>query len=173
MVNKRDLAVVALATFCLTATLFLIIPSRSQTPEGYNPWFDLNDDGSINILESIIIGNHFLTSGTPINKSEIAVSGYMSKPAYDSGWQNISQGQYKIFNHFLNTTDVLVYMMGKINVSASPYIHQVDYGGELNVVYYGGAWWQDLTESTITVHRRPNDPNWCQVRVMIWKLPEP
>lgn len=31
MVNRKDLIIVAIATFCLTATLFLIKPSNSQT----------------------------------------------------------------------------------------------------------------------------------------------
>jgi hypothetical protein len=72
MVTKKDLIIVALATFCLTATLFMIIPTRSQSETGtYDPWIDTNDDGAINILDSITLGNHFLTSGTPINKTEL------------------------------------------------------------------------------------------------------
>ena len=53
--NKRDLIIVALATFCLTATLFLILPSRSAQP--YNPWADVSGpimgepDGTINMRD--------------------------------------------------------------------------------------------------------------------------
>jgi hypothetical protein len=47
MVNKKDLIIAVLATFCLTATLFLIIPTRSQTLGPYDPWLDTNADGKI------------------------------------------------------------------------------------------------------------------------------
>jgi hypothetical protein len=66
MTNKKDLIIAVLATFCLTATLLLAMPTRSQTPTGtYDPVIDNNHDGSINILDSIILANHFLTSGDP------------------------------------------------------------------------------------------------------------
>ena len=67
MVKKKDLVIVALATFCLTATLFLTIPTRSQTPSDtlYDPWIDNNHDGQINILDAIRLSNIFLTSGDP------------------------------------------------------------------------------------------------------------
>jgi uncharacterized coiled-coil protein SlyX len=72
MTNKKDLFVAIVATFCLTTTLFLLIPTRSQSPSGtYDPWIDLNDDGTIDILDAIELSNHFLTSGTPINKTEL------------------------------------------------------------------------------------------------------
>ncbi len=62
--------VVALTTFCVTATLFLTIPTRSLLETGkYNPWADLNDDGTIDILDAIMLANVFGTSGTPINKT--------------------------------------------------------------------------------------------------------
>ena len=64
MKNRKDMVIVALATFCLTATLFMVLPIRSQ-PNGYDAWLDTNDDGSINILEGILLSNHFLTSGDP------------------------------------------------------------------------------------------------------------
>jgi hypothetical protein len=53
--NKRDLVIVALATFCLTSTLFMILPSRSAEP--YNPWADVSGptmgepDGTINMRD--------------------------------------------------------------------------------------------------------------------------
>jgi hypothetical protein len=72
MTSKKDLSVTVLATLLLTATLFLITPTRSQTPSPtYDPWADINNDGTINILDAIILGTHFLTSGTPINKTAL------------------------------------------------------------------------------------------------------
>jgi len=52
--NKRDMIIVALATFCLTATLFIILPSRSAD---YTPWGDVSgptvgeSDGTINMRD--------------------------------------------------------------------------------------------------------------------------
>jgi hypothetical protein len=65
-------------------------------------------------------------------------------------------------------------LRGKVlsNQTASPYIHQATYGGDVNLGYEYGLDWYDLTETTITVHRRKDDPNWCQVRIIIRKLPE-
>ena len=65
--NKRDLIVVALTTFCLTATLFLILPSRSAEP--YNPWADVSGpimgepDGTINMRDINYEILRFSTSG--------------------------------------------------------------------------------------------------------------
>jgi hypothetical protein len=68
MANKKDLVIVVLATFCLTATLFLIIPTRSS-PNEYDPWVDLNGDGTINILDIAKVASLFGTNGIPINRT--------------------------------------------------------------------------------------------------------
>ena len=65
MVKKKDLVIVALATFCLTSTLFMIISTRSQPENRYNPWMDLDDNGQINILDAIDLSNVYGTSGDP------------------------------------------------------------------------------------------------------------
>jgi hypothetical protein len=71
MVNKKDLVIVALATFCLTATLFMVKPIGSQSQVGLSPagtydsWVDLNDDGIIDIYDAILFSNHFDTTGDP------------------------------------------------------------------------------------------------------------
>jgi hypothetical protein len=64
MVIKKDLVIAVLATFCVTATLFLIIPTRSS-PNPYDPWLDVNDDGTINILDIATIAKAFGTTGDP------------------------------------------------------------------------------------------------------------
>jgi len=98
--------------------------------------------------------------------------GFMRTPAYDSGWVYIAPGKDVIFTHNLTTTKVLVYMIG-MKLGASPYIHQIDYGGELTHLDYYGAYWYDLTTTTIRVHRHGNDVNWDYIRVMIWIIQEP
>lgn len=95
----------------------------------------------------------------------------LGKPDYDSGWFNITQGKSVILTHNLTTTNVLVYMIGKYSDYASPYIHQHDYGGELSGSSYYGAYWSDLTKTTIRVTRQGQDANWNYIRVVIWKIP--
>jgi len=170
---RKDVIIAVLITFCLTSVLFLTIPSRSIPNDNYNAWADVNCDGTVDIFDAILLANAYDTHGTPIDKSAYPVIGMLNKPAFDSGWTNISRGDHIQFPHFLNTTNVLVYMMGRTNKSASPYIHQIDYGGELNAFLEAGVWWQDLTEASISVYRRPDDTNWDQVRIMIWTISEP
>jgi len=63
MVNKKDLIIAVLATFCLTATLFMTAPTMSQMP--YDPWLDTNDDGIIDIEEIYNAALAYGTMGDP------------------------------------------------------------------------------------------------------------
>jgi hypothetical protein len=66
MVNKKDLIIVSLATFCLTATLFMILPTKSNPGIGeYDPWNDLNSDGAVDIYDAINLAGTYGTSGDP------------------------------------------------------------------------------------------------------------
>jgi hypothetical protein len=64
MVIKKDLVIAVLAAFCVTATLFVIMPTRSS-PQGYDPWLDVNEDGTINILDISAMAKAFMTTGDP------------------------------------------------------------------------------------------------------------
>jgi len=92
-------------------------------------------------------------------------------PDFDTGWENFTRGQERSFQHWLNSTDLLVYMMGRIP-GASPYIHSMFFG---SVHDYGwkGCFWHDLSSAEISVTRNPSDDYWEQVRIMIWKIPQP
>jgi hypothetical protein len=70
VILKRDLIIAVLATFCLTATLFMILPAESS-PAEYDPWADLNDDGTINILDVANVALVFGTSGDPTKNVNI------------------------------------------------------------------------------------------------------
>jgi len=97
----------------------------------------------------------------------------LGEPDYDSGWEFISRGTSEEFPHNQGTTNVLVYIVG-YNPSASPYIHQINYGGETTgsgLLHYG-AYWHDLTTTSLYVTRNYNSDVWQYVRVMIWKIPE-
>ena len=71
MTVKRDLIIAVLAIFCLTATLFMILPIQSSPGNGYDPWLDTNDDGKIDILDIAATAKAYGTTGTPINKTAL------------------------------------------------------------------------------------------------------
>jgi len=114
----------------------------------------------------------YLQSRVETLESQMLPQGFMREPAYDSGWVHIEPGHDRCFNHNLNATNVLVYLIGN-DPGSSPYIHQWDYGGELTAGKYYGAYWYDLTETSIYVHRHGQDENWDYVRIMLWKIQEP
>lgn len=72
IITKKDLVVAAIATFCLTATLLMAVPTRSsKESNSYDPWLDINDDGNINILDISSLAIIFGTSGSPVNKTAL------------------------------------------------------------------------------------------------------
>jgi len=49
----------------------MILPTRSSPAGEYDPWLDINDDGTINILDVANVASAYGTSGTPINKTAL------------------------------------------------------------------------------------------------------
>lgn len=72
---KKDLIITVLATFCITATLFMIIPTKSQQP--YDPWLDTNDDGIIDIADIYVAALAFGTWGDPTKN--VTITGHANK----------------------------------------------------------------------------------------------
>ena len=100
----------------------------------------------------------------------------LGAPDYDTieeygEWMYLPKGDTTIY-HYLNTTNVIVYIAGKETLGGA--IHQMVYGGDISAggTYWDGAYWHQLTTTGITVHRHGDDTHWVYVRVMIWKLPE-
>jgi hypothetical protein len=62
MTNKKYLIIAVLATFCLTATLFMIVPTHSQS-SNYDPWTDINNDGTIDMADISMTIDGFMTNG--------------------------------------------------------------------------------------------------------------
>lgn len=66
MRNKKSLVLIALATFCLTLSLFMVKPTRSQTSsDKYDPFLDTNSDGTIDIYDAIQFAGVYGSSGDP------------------------------------------------------------------------------------------------------------
>ena len=81
MANKKDLIIAILATFCLTATLFTIIPTRSST-DRYDPWVDINDDGQINLSDIYAVAKAYGSTGNPTKNVTVTAYSY-------SEWQEV------------------------------------------------------------------------------------
>ena len=104
------------------------------------------------------------------NQLDVLNATKLGTPDYDSGWTPIAQNSYNTFMHGLGTTEVLVYVIGRLVDYNSQYnIHQRNYGGNLEA----GVYWNKLTENGIEVVRNSNDGTWSEVRVMLWKIPQP
>lgn len=39
--NRKDLIIAVLATFCLTASVFMVFPTRSADDPNWDPWADI------------------------------------------------------------------------------------------------------------------------------------
>ena len=217
---------IVLITFCLTATLFSIIPVGSQGIREYDPWYDMNDDGIIDLWDVYHMNMKYGTTGTAINKTDLLLQ-LMTKidqlnatiieqqntinllnteiiylnqtvievnstrglgaPDYDSGWLSIAASAYTLLYHNLGTTELLVYVIGKDSEGS---VHQCVYGGcgygpmvdnPPRVAYEDGLFWRQLTTTSIRIDRLKDDganggvsgPAWDNVRVMLWKIPQP
>jgi hypothetical protein len=108
--NKKDVIVTVLATFCLTVTLFSLAPVRSNLP--YDPWSDIDENGKIDMKDIANVASQFSTSGDPARN--VMIAGHANYLAYNvstvvsatsfhaSEW--ISVGGYSKISICLHTT---------------------------------------------------------------------
>ena len=91
-------------------------------------------------------------------------------PDYDSGWVDINPGQMMALHHDLGgDTDRYVVRMEFEDTAATGLgIHHENAGGNAIGSTYVGANWENLTESSIRVVRRPDDAHTGRVRLRIW-----
>ncbi len=107
--------------------------------------------------------------------------GFLVAPAYDSGWvSNWTdwEGIYFInLTHGLNTTEVFVYAVGRLNQTIDVFknegIHQFAYGWlfvGLGAGPYGVFW--VLTENEIAIYKGNafEGIDWQEIRIRIWKV---
>ncbi len=94
--------------------------------------------------------------------------GFMTAPAYDSGWQAITAGTYLTLTHNLGTKELFVYMVGKDTTGT---IGTMFYGSDLEDGLWRGAYFRINAENTIDIRRLADDAVWVEVRVYIWVIP--
>ncbi len=125
-----------LANLILSITLLaspFLIGLTSSIAE-YDPWADINNDGTIDIFDAIMLANAFGGSGEPTIKATIE---------YDSDWIDITDkcGQYFDIIHNFNSTEIMVDITGKTAVDGG--VHQRSLGGTGFIhgwtQIYGGA----------------------------------
>ena len=97
-------------------------------------------------------------------EEQLLPQGFMTTPAWDSGWLHLNNG-WSTFQHGLNTTEVFVYITG---LEPNGYINQLWMSDS-------SAWWRIESENELLLYlsseRSQRDYNF--VRVMLWRIPEP
>jgi len=93
------------------------------------------------------------------------------RPAYDTGWVGLGQGDSVNRTHNLggNTDRYVVDLTCQRSGGAG--VSNWGVGGDANGSEYYGAWWSNLTTSAITLHRWDDDSDCPNVRVRIWVYP--
>lgn len=92
------------------------------------------------------------------------------RPAYDSDWQPINPGQFKILTHSIggDVDNYVVDLMFRADGGTGPNTYGFGlYGSPLTDNVYGGYWGR-LTSSSIEIYRAPDDISHDQMRVRIW-----
>jgi hypothetical protein len=95
MIRKEILIV--LVTFCLTAALFSIISVGSQGAREYDPWYDINDDGKIDLRDYFGVGLKYATSGDPAKNVTV------------TNWPDANSTRNVNVTDWPNSTDCLVW----------------------------------------------------------------
>jgi hypothetical protein len=91
------------------------------------------------------------------------------RPAYDSGWVDISQSQQIEFTHNVGVNaNKYVVDLQFTDTDNSHGINQVGYGRTIDGTARTGAYWHSLTTTTIKVVREKNDIYADKIRVRIW-----
>jgi hypothetical protein len=120
---KRQHKIIAVTLTLISivlGSLFYYSMVLAQGPGDYDPWYDINDDGTIDMRDIGGMARKFGTSGTPITKASVE---------YDSDWIDITNkcGQYFNITHNQNSTEIIVDITGKTTLGGG--IHQMYLGG--------------------------------------------
>jgi hypothetical protein len=94
---RKYLVVAVLVISCLVLTRLAVV-TFSYGGIVYNPWYDINDDGKIDVKDVYKVSQAYGTNGVPLAKASVQ---------YDSGWIDITdkRGQNIMVMHGLGITD--------------------------------------------------------------------
>ncbi|MGD8545000.1 MAG: hypothetical protein PVH12_02390 [Candidatus Bathyarchaeota archaeon] len=133
---RRQYVIIVLSLTLISivlGSLFYYSMVLAQGPGDYDPWYDVNDDGTIDMRDIGGMARKFGTSGTPITKASVE---------YDSDWIDITDncGQYFNVTHNQNSTDIIVDITGKTTPNGGihkRYLDGADLGTSWNQTYGG------------------------------------
>jgi hypothetical protein len=136
MVTRKDLIIAVLATFCLTAMIFMVIPIRSSI-NPYDPWLDYNEDGKISLQDLILLANSYGTTGDPTKDVTITSLNHYSSE------ENVavqppagqSSGTYRYFS-IEGFRQVSLYVGALNSTSHSLWIQMGSYNNKTGEAYY-------------------------------------
>jgi len=180
--SKRTVVSGVVLASIVSVVLLNIAPMTHSSvglPEYNSGWTSINQGEAITLTHNLGTTNVSIEMWGNDSYGNIHQRNYggeqWMESGYDSGWVSISSPSSIALTHNLGTKNVMVYMMGRKNMTTteSPYIHQKHYGGEIQVGWSGGVFWRDLTETTIDIQRikgGTGEDYWNYVRVMIWKV---
>ena len=98
--KEKNLILAVLATFCLTAMLSTILPTRSAIP--YDPWADVSgpmqgtEDGTINMRDISYLIQMFATNGN--TTKNVTVTNWPLSTQETVFWQQSTGGYSKLYN---------------------------------------------------------------------------
>jgi hypothetical protein len=140
--KKQVLVVISIAITCfLIGTMFDVMASESAG----NPWDQIWT--SINELESKV----------ETLEEQLSQQGFLTAPAYDSGWICLQQYMPKILTHNLDTTNVFVYITDSEGTS----------------IWFTRTMVHWVIESANAMSVQVNYDTTVKFRVQIWKISEP
>jgi hypothetical protein len=96
-----------------------------------------------------------------------ALLGAFPRPAFDSGWQSVGPGAQVNLSHGLGG-DVDDYVVDLTCQSSADGVNAWGVGGDWNWEEFYGAYWFDLTNSSISVKRMSDDDGCPNVRIRVW-----
>ncbi len=154
---------------CLTLALTVLFSSLAGVTLAQEPEPPVDDEpGSTSSVA--------ITSPPAMRVGENAAllaAAFSGAPVYDSGWVTLAQDEAKTLTHNLggNTDNYVVDMQYKYSSTVNQrYYGGADFGANVSGMenHRVGAYWRSLTDSAITVYRRPEDTFAAQVRIRIW-----
>jgi hypothetical protein len=128
---RKDMIFAVLTTFCMCALMFAVIPIRSSLP--YDPWADLRGpyedpniaDGKIDMRDIGYLASMFMTTGTPINKTELLLQ---LLDRLDQLNTTVIE-QQNMINNLNNTVMTLMTSKGYISISSTAFSPHAQHAG--------------------------------------------
>ena len=136
---------------------------------------DLTVDGSQRVGDDMLVEKGIYVNDSISVQDNVYVGGaYIGafpRPAFDSGWREIAQGDFIVLTHNLggNVDNYVVDMQFKKDNSGFG-INNYGIGGDqgAEVSYFSGIYWFNLNTTSISVLREPENYAAEQVRIRIW-----